>query len=84
MKREIALLLIASILMTSFGVVFILPVSAQESTLVIGTTDSVESAVDPAQAYDYQPSLTLSQVHKRDQRTLFQPWQLLGPLALVV
>ena len=53
MKREIALLLIASILMTSVGVVFILPVSAQESTLVIGTTDSVESAVDPAQAYDY-------------------------------
>ncbi|UCE96677.1 MAG: hypothetical protein JSV51_03535, partial [Candidatus Bathyarchaeota archaeon] len=52
MKRKMALLIIATILSTGLMTAFIRMTSAQ-STLVIGTTDSVESRLDPAQAYDY-------------------------------
>ncbi len=53
MKRKISLVLVSMILATILGPTFMIVVKAQVSTLVLGTTDSVESALDPAQAYDY-------------------------------
>jgi len=52
MKRKIALLLIALFISTTLSAAFASLVKGQ-SALVIGTTDSIESAIDPAQAYDY-------------------------------
>jgi len=53
MKRKIASIFLALILSTLLGASFIYTVRAPVSTLVIGTTDSVESAIDPALAYDF-------------------------------
>lgn len=53
MKRGISLVFVASILSALFGAALVYTVNAQVSTLVIGTTDSVENSLDPAQSYDY-------------------------------
>jgi len=53
MDKKIASIFLALILSTLLGAPLICTVRAAVSTLVIGTTDSVESALDPALAYDF-------------------------------
>ena len=48
--RSVSILLLAAAIFLS---TLTCTVRAQTSTLILGTTDSVESAIDPAQAWDY-------------------------------
>jgi peptide/nickel transport system substrate-binding protein len=53
MERKIYPIIVTLIIATLSVATLTFPVKAAVSTLVLGTTDSVESAIDPALAYDY-------------------------------
>jgi len=54
MKKKIVTVLLSLFLSTIFAASFVVTVASSEvTTLIMGTTDSVESAIDPARAWDF-------------------------------
>jgi peptide/nickel transport system substrate-binding protein len=54
MEKKILAVFLSVLLSATFGASFVVTTAGpEETTLIMGTTDSVESAIDPAQAYDF-------------------------------
>jgi len=54
MEKKILAVFLSVLLSATLGASFVVTTaSPEETTLIMGTTDSVESAIDPAQAYDF-------------------------------
>lgn len=53
MREKLLLIFMSVLLLPILGTSFVVTAANYRTTLVMGTTDSVQSAIDPARAYDF-------------------------------